>query len=123
MTDELHILTLTIDIEPTALTLLQQQAGQQGVTLDQLAARYIGCAAAQAETHAGHIRAANAFNGLVLCGAVWRGLYGGRVRVSRHDASGRAMPGESRQEGEKYAERDSAPVGCRWQGPGLWAEP
>lgn len=65
MTDELHTTTLTLEIEPTALTVLQQQADQQGLTLDQLAARYIGRAAAQAETHAGHIRAANAFNGLV----------------------------------------------------------
>ena len=65
MADELHALTLTVEIEPTALTLLQQQADQQGLTLDQLAARYIGRAAAQVETQAGHIRAANAFNGLV----------------------------------------------------------
>ena len=65
MTDELHTITLTLEIEPTALTVLQQQADQQGLTLDQLAARYIGRAAAQAETRAGHIRAANAFNGLV----------------------------------------------------------
>jgi hypothetical protein len=65
MAEERHTLTLTIEIEPTALTLLQQQAEQQGVTLDQLAARYIERAAAQVETQAGHIRAANAFNGLV----------------------------------------------------------
>ncbi|HEX6777593.1 MAG TPA: hypothetical protein VF099_05280 [Ktedonobacterales bacterium] len=65
MTDELHTITLTLEIESTALTVLQQQADQQGLTLDQLAARYIGRAAAQAETHAGLIRAANAFNGLV----------------------------------------------------------
>lgn len=65
MNDELSTITVTLEIEPAALTLLQQQADQQGVTLDQLAARYIGRAAAQAETQAGHIRAANAFNGLV----------------------------------------------------------
>lgn len=65
MTEELQIITLTLEIEPTALALLQQQADQQGLTLDQLAARYIGWAAAQVEKHAGHIRAANAFNGLV----------------------------------------------------------
>ena len=60
MTDELHTITLTLVIEPAALTVLHQQADQQGLTLDQLAARYIGRAAAQAETQAGHIRAANA---------------------------------------------------------------
>lgn len=47
-------------IEQAALTILQQQADQQGLTLDQLAARSIGGAAVQAETQAGHIRAANA---------------------------------------------------------------
>ena len=65
MTDELQSIALIIEIEPSALALLQQQADQQGLALDQLAARYVGRAAAQAETHAGHIRAANAFNGLV----------------------------------------------------------
>ena len=65
MTEELHSLTVTIEIEPAALTILHQQADQEGLTLEQLAARYIGRAAAQTETRAGHIRAANAFNGLV----------------------------------------------------------
>ena len=57
MTDELHSITFTIEIEPNALSLLQQQADQQGLTLDQLAARSIGRAAAQVETQVGHIRA------------------------------------------------------------------
>ena len=60
MSDELHTITVTLEIEPSALALLQQQADQQGLTLDQLAARYIGRAAAQVETQARHIRAANA---------------------------------------------------------------
>lgn len=59
MTEERHTLTVGIEIEPTALTLLQQ-ADQQGVTLDQRAAHPIERAAAQVETQAGHIRAANA---------------------------------------------------------------
>lgn len=60
-----YTIALTLEVEPAALTLLQQQADQQGLPLAQLAARYIGRAAAQAETQAGPIRAANAFNGLV----------------------------------------------------------
>ena len=35
MTDELRTITVTLKIEPTALTLLQQQMDQQDVTLDQ----------------------------------------------------------------------------------------
>lgn len=34
MSDELHTVTVTLEIEPAALTLLQQQADQQGLTLD-----------------------------------------------------------------------------------------
>lgn len=59
ITEQRHTITFTLEIEPTALTLVQQQADQQGFTLDQLAARSIGRAAAQEETQAGHIRAAN----------------------------------------------------------------
>ena len=65
MTDELHTVTFTLEIEPSALALLQQQAEQQGLTLDQLVARSIGRAAAQAERPAGRIQAASAFNGWV----------------------------------------------------------
>lgn len=62
MTEELQTITVTLKIEPAALTLQQQQADQQGLTLDQLAARYIGRAAAQAETHVGNIWVAYVFN-------------------------------------------------------------
>lgn len=111
MTGELYALTLTIEIEPSALALLQQQADQQGLTLDQLAARYIGRSVAHAETHAGHIRAANAFNGLVepnqpkpQQGAPAPGRKGLR-------ALAREAGGSDRSEREATTSRDVLPEG------------
>lgn len=65
MTDALQKITLTIEIEPIALTILQQQAGWQGLSLDQLAAQYIGRCAGVVETQHGNALVADAFQGLV----------------------------------------------------------
>jgi hypothetical protein len=60
MTNELHTIPLMLEIEPATLPRWQQQAGQQGLPLDQLAARPMERAAAQGERQAGQIRAAHA---------------------------------------------------------------
>lgn len=65
MTGALQTITLTIEIEPIALTILQQQADWQGLSLDQLAAQYIGRCAGVVETQHGNALVADAFHGLV----------------------------------------------------------
>lgn len=65
MTGALQTITLTIEIEPVALTILQQQADWQGLTLGQLAAQYIGRCAGVVETQHGNALVADAFQGLV----------------------------------------------------------
>lgn len=65
MTGGLQKITLTIEIEPIALTILQQQADWQGLSLDQLAAQYIGRCAGVVETQHGNVLVADAFQGLV----------------------------------------------------------
>ena len=65
MTGILQKITLTIEIEPVALTILQQQADWQGLSLDQLAAQYIGRCACVVETQHGNALVADAFQSLV----------------------------------------------------------
>jgi hypothetical protein len=63
MTD-LQKLTVTLEIEPIALTILQQQADWQGLSLEQLVASYVARCAAVIENQYGNALVADAFNGL-----------------------------------------------------------
>ncbi len=64
MTSDLQKVTVTFEIEPIALTILQQQADWQGLSLDQLVAAYIARCAAVIENQYGNALVADAFNGL-----------------------------------------------------------
>jgi hypothetical protein len=62
---ELEKVTVTFEIEPVALTILRHQAEWQHVTLDQLAAQYIGRCAAVVEQQHGNALVSDAFDHLI----------------------------------------------------------
>lgn len=65
MSQELETISTTFQIEPLALTVLQNQATWQGITLDELAAYYIGRVATVMEEQRGNALISDVFKHLI----------------------------------------------------------